>query len=68
VVCFLVVLHFFFLHIDGRSNPLGIPGNVNKVPFHYYFRAKDRVVYFLFFFVFLVVTLVFGYDLMDAEN
>jgi len=68
VVCFLVVLHFFFLHIEGRSNPLGVPSNTNKVPFHYYFRAKDSVVFFLFFFVFFVVTLVFGYDLIDAEN
>jgi len=68
VVVVLVVFHLFFLHLEGRSNPLGVPSDSNKVPFHYYFSAKDSFVFFLFFFVFLYVTLVYGYNLMDAEN
>lgn len=64
----LVVLHIFFLHISGRSNPLGVSSNTNKVSFHYYYSVKDVFFYFLFFFVFIFVTLKFGYNLIDAEN
>ena len=68
VVRALVVLHIFFLHTHGSSNPLGVPSRSHKVPFHYYFSAKDLYVYFLFLFVFRYVTLVHGYDLIDAVN
>lgn len=68
VVVVLVFLHLFFLHSQGSSNPLGVPSNTNKVRFHYYFSVKDLFVYFVFFWVFLFVTLVYGYDLIDAEN
>lgn len=68
IVVVLVALHLFFLHSHGRRNPLGIPSNTNKVPFHHYFRVKDLAVVLGFLFLFLATTLVFGYDLMDAEN
>ena len=68
VVTALVILHIFFLHINGSSNPLGISSNTNKVSFHYYYTVKDLFVFFLFFFVFIVVTLNYGYNLIDAEN
>jgi len=68
IVLGLVVLHLFFLHQRGRSNPLGISSNTNKVPFHYYYSVKDLYVFFVFAFVFLFVTLNYGYNLMDAEN
>jgi ubiquinol-cytochrome c reductase cytochrome b subunit len=64
----LAVVHIFYLHLYGRSNPLGVSSATNKVPFHYYFSVKDLYVFFVFFFVFLVVTLKFGYNLIDAEN
>lgn len=68
VVVFLSILHLFFLHIEGSSNPLGISSNTNKVPFHYYYSVKDLYYYFVFFFVFLVFTLKYGYALIDSEN
>ena len=68
VVSALAVVHIFYLHLHGRSNPLGVSSATNKVPFHYYFSVKDLYVFFVFFFVFLVVTLKFGYNLIDAEN
>lgn len=68
VVVALVVLHIFYLHAQGSSNPLGISSNTNKVPFHYYFSVKDLYVAFVFLFVFLFVTLNYGYDLIDSEN
>lgn len=68
VVSALVILHIFFLHIQGRSNPLGVSSRTNKVPFHYYYAVKDLYVYFVFMFIFMVVTLKYGYNLIDAEN
>ena len=68
VVSALVILHIFFLHIQGRSNPLGVSSRTNKVPFHYYYAVKELYVYFVFMFIFMVVTLKYGYNLIDAEN
>ena len=68
VVSALVILHIFFLHIQGRSNHLGVSSRTNKVPFHYYYAVKDLYVYFVFMFIFMVVTLKYGYNLIDAEN
>ena len=68
VILGLVVLHLFFLHLNGRSNPLGISSNTNKVSFHYYYSVKDLYVFIVFLFVFLFVTLKYGYNLIDAEN
>lgn len=68
VIVFVVVLHLFFLHLYGSSNPLGVSSSVTKVRFHYYYSVKDLYVYFVFFFVFMVFTLKFGYLFMDAEN
>jgi len=68
VVSALVVFHLFFLHIEGRSNPLGITSNTNKVSFHYYYSVKDLYGFLVFMFVFMFVTLNYGYNLIDAEN
>ena len=46
VVTVLVGLHLFYLHMYGRTNPLGISSNTNKVPFHYYYSFKDTFVFF----------------------
>lgn len=68
VIVFLVVLHIFFLHLYGSSNPLGVSSITTKVSFHYYYTVKDVYVFFVFFFVFLVFTLKYGYSFIDAEN
>nr|QST18659.1 cytochrome b [Brachionus angularis] len=68
VVTALVILHIFYLHLYGSSNPLGVSSNTNKVSFHYYYSVKDLYVYFVFLFVFMVFTLKYGYIFMDAEN
>lgn len=68
VVLALVILHIFYLHIYGSSNPLGVSSNTNKVSFHYYYSVKDLYVYFIFLFIFLFCTLNYGYSFIDAEN
>jgi ubiquinol-cytochrome c reductase cytochrome b subunit len=68
VVTALVILHIFYLHTYGSSNPLGVSSNTNKVSFHYYYSVKDLYVYFVFMFVFIFFTLKYGYSFIDAEN
>ena len=41
-------MHLMALHIHGSSNPLGITGNLDRIPMHSYFIFKDLVTVFLF--------------------
>lgn len=68
LVTALVILHIFYLHLYGSSNPLGVSSNTNKVSFHYYYSVKDLYVYFVFMFGFIFFTLKYGYSFIDAEN
>ena len=68
IMLFLTILHLFYLHMTGRSNPLGIASNTYKVPFHIYYVIKDLLILLTFSFIFLFTTLNYGYNLIDAEN
>jgi len=68
VITALVVIHIFYLHQEGSSNPLGISSSTNKVSFHYFYSVKDLYVYFVSIFFFVVFTLKYGYVFIDAEN
>ncbi|NWY25634.1 CYB protein, partial [Pheucticus melanocephalus] len=35
------LVHLTFLHETGSNNPLGIPSDCDKVPFHPYYTIKD---------------------------
>jgi len=50
VITALVVIHIFYLHLEGRRNPLGVSSSSNKVSFHYYYSVKDSFVFFVVFF------------------
>jgi len=67
-VAALVLLHLFYLHAEGSSNPLGVSRSTYKVAFHYFFRTKDVFYYLVFGFVFMFRTLNIGYIFIDAEN
>ena len=43
----LVAMHLLTLHQHGSSNPLGVTGNIDRLPFHPYFTFKDLVTVFL---------------------
>lgn len=36
-------MHLIALHHYGSANPLGVAGNIDKVPFHPYLTIKDLV-------------------------
>jgi hypothetical protein len=45
-------MHFIALHTHGSSNPVGISGNVDRIPMHGYFIFKDLITVFVFILIF----------------
>lgn len=41
IIVGLVIVHIMLLHEPGSNNPLGVDGNVDKIPFHPYSTIKD---------------------------
>lgn len=41
IILFVVLLHMFFLHEFGSSNPLGLITRVDSIPFMPYYGLKD---------------------------
>nr|QOD97866.1 cytochrome b [Glaucidium brasilianum] len=41
IIAGLTAIHLTFLHESGSNNPLGIPSDCDKIPFHPYFTTKD---------------------------
>jgi len=37
-----------YIHKDGSNNPLGVNGNIDKIPFYPYFYIKDFYTAILF--------------------
>nr|YP_010996297.1 cytochrome b [Saccharomycopsis fibuligera]WPA89478.1 cytochrome b [Saccharomycopsis fibuligera] len=52
VLAALVMMHFMAFHVHGSSNPLGMTGNMDRMPMHPYFMFKDAITVFVFLFVF----------------
>nr|AAY22036.1 cytochrome b [Regulus ignicapilla]AAY22038.1 cytochrome b [Regulus ignicapilla]AAY22040.1 cytochrome b [Regulus ignicapilla] len=64
----LTLVHLTFLHETGSNNPLGIPSDCDKIPFHPYYSTKDFLG-FLLLFVPLAALALFSPNLLgDPEN
>lgn len=48
----LTLMHLIALHEHGSSNPLGITGNIDRLPFSPYFVFKDLITVFVFLLVY----------------
>lgn len=48
IIAALVIMHLIALHINGSSNPEGLPSNSDRIRFHPYFTSKDLVGFFWF--------------------
>ena len=46
------IVHLLFLHQTGRSNPLGLNRNFDKISFHPYFSLKDLFGFFTILIIF----------------
>nr|AFP82106.1 cytochrome b [Formica sanguinea]AFP82110.1 cytochrome b [Formica sanguinea] len=68
IIMMMVMLHLFFLHTTGSSNPLGINSNLYKIPFHIYFSIKDILGFMIFIFFFWLINLEYPYIFSDPDN
>ena len=46
------LLHLALLHTEGSTNPLGLEGSYDRIPFYPYFLIKDLVGFLVFLFIF----------------
>nr|AHY88128.1 cytochrome b [Trochalopteron affine] len=68
VIAGLTLVHLTFLHDTGSNNPLGIPSDCDKIPFHPYYSIKD-ILGFALMFVSLATLALFAPNLLgDPEN
>lgn len=68
IILIIVLLHLFFLHFSGSSNPLGTNSNLYKIPFHYYFTYKDLLGFLLLMILFAIIILQYPYIFRDPDN
>nr|AAD00674.1 cytochrome b [Pionus senilis] len=64
----LVLIHLTFLHESGSNNPLGIPSNCDKIPFHPYFSLKDLLGFTIMLLLLSTLALFSPNLLGDPEN
>jgi len=57
IIAALVIVHIIALHEDGSNNPIGVDGNIDKVPFHPYHTVKDAfgIIVFSIMFAFFYI-------------
>nr|YP_010988051.1 cytochrome b [Hypsipetes amaurotis]BAD20244.1 cytochrome b [Hypsipetes amaurotis amaurotis]BAF36448.1 cytochrome b [Hypsipetes amaurotis nagamichii]WON66584.1 cytochrome b [Hypsipetes amaurotis]BAD20245.1 cytochrome b [Hypsipetes amaurotis amaurotis]BAD20246.1 cytochrome b [Hypsipetes amaurotis amaurotis] len=68
VIAGLTVVHLTLLHETGSNNPLGIPSDCDKIPFHPYYSTKD-ILGFALLFILLASLALFSPNLLgDPEN
>lgn len=69
VLAALALMHLIAVHESaGASNPLGVPGYYDRVPFAPYFLFKDLITIFIFFFVLSMFVFFMPNVLGDSEN
>nr|ADN95228.1 cytochrome b [Actinodura morrisoniana] len=68
VIAGLTLVHLTLLHETGSNNPLGIPSDCDKIPFHPYYTIKD-ILGFVLMFIPLTTLALFAPNLLgDPEN
>lgn len=68
ILALLALIHIIIIHEKGSRNPLGLTLNIDKIPFHPYFSIKDLIGILTIIFPFIYITIIYPYNLMDAEN
>jgi ubiquinol-cytochrome c reductase cytochrome b subunit len=69
VLAALALMHLIALHdTAGSSNPLGVSGNYDRIPFAPYFLFKDLITIFMFIFVLSMFVFFMPNVLGDSDN
>nr|AXA20082.1 cytochrome b [Giraffa camelopardalis peralta] len=68
IIMALTMVHLLFLHETGSNNPMEIPSDMDKIPFHPYYTIKDILGALLLILV-LMLLVLFTPDLLgDPDN
>ena len=68
IIIMLVIIHLFFLHLNGSNNPLGTNRNKYKIPFHLYFTIKDILGFIIILTIHFLIIIQYPYILGDPDN
>nr|AWN56356.1 cytochrome b [Pheidole oxyops] len=68
IILIMVIIHLYFLHLTGSTNPLGTNSNLNKIPFHIYFSYKDLLGFIIMTFLLTLIILQYPYIFSDPDN
>nr|ABR21632.1 cytochrome b [Pteruthius rufiventer] len=68
VITGVTLVHLTFLHETGSNNPLGIPSDCDKIPFHPYYSIKDILGFALMLALLAFLALFSPNSLGDPEN
>nr|YP_010363562.1 cytochrome b [Atkinsoniella wui]UNZ12663.1 cytochrome b [Atkinsoniella wui] len=68
IVSMMVIIHLFFLHLTGSSNPIGMNSNIDKIPFHPYFTIKDLLGFMIVLTLLMTLNMLEPYMLSDPDN
>nr|YP_009368269.1 cytochrome b [Lepilemur tymerlachsoni]Q5VJ49.1 RecName: Full=Cytochrome b; AltName: Full=Complex III subunit 3; AltName: Full=Complex III subunit III; AltName: Full=Cytochrome b-c1 complex subunit 3; AltName: Full=Ubiquinol-cytochrome-c reductase complex cytochrome b subunit [Lepilemur dorsalis]AAS00145.1 cytochrome b [Lepilemur dorsalis]AAZ92423.1 cytochrome b [Lepilemur dorsalis]AAZ92424.1 cytochrome b [Lepilemur dorsalis]AAZ92425.1 cytochrome b [Lepilemur dorsalis]AAZ92426.1 cytochrome len=68
IISALVMIHLLFLHETGSNNPLGMPSNSDKIPFHPYYTTKDFLGLLLLTLLLMTMALFYPDLLGDPDN
>jgi ubiquinol-cytochrome c reductase cytochrome b subunit len=69
ILAALALMHLIALHDSaGSSNPLGVSGNYDRLPFAPYFLFKDLITIFIFIIILSIFVFFMPNALGDSEN
>nr|YP_009710913.2 cytochrome b [Tinaminyssus melloi]QGA47516.2 cytochrome b [Tinaminyssus melloi] len=68
IMSMMSLMHIMLLHSTGSNNPLGLPMNTDKMPFHPYFTWKDILGLSIVLTLFLSIVLTHPLIFSDPEN
>nr|AVN99349.1 cytochrome b [Giraffa giraffa angolensis] len=67
IIAALTMVHLLFLHETGSNNPMGIPSDMDKIPFHPYYTIKD-ILGALLLILALMLLVLFTPDLLGDPD
>lgn len=68
LILVLSLVHLIFLHVNGRSNSLGVTSINDKVEFHWFYLLKDLVSFLILILFFRLLLLLIPFIFIDSEN
>lgn len=68
LILIIVIIHIYFLHLTGSSNPFGTNRDLYKIPFNFYFSIKDIFGLNLTLLFFIILIFQYPYFLRDPDN